>query len=52
MYQVCMEKLACLRTRLAIETDSAMTATLTRLWEIEIEKIAIAVQKEIDWRDV
>jgi hypothetical protein len=51
MYQVSMEKLACLRKRLAIDTDSAMTAALSRLWEIEIEKIAIAIQKEIDRRD-
>ena len=51
MYQVSMEKLACLRKRLAIDTNSAMTAALSRLWEIEIEKIAIAIQKEIDRRD-
>jgi hypothetical protein len=46
-----MEKLVCLRRRLATETDSAMTAALTRLWEKETERSAIAIQKEIDRRD-
>jgi hypothetical protein len=45
---VSMKRIACLRGRLAIEADAAMTAALTRLWEIETEKIAIAIQKEID----
>jgi hypothetical protein len=36
MYQaVSMEKLACLRRRLAVEADSAMTAVLTHLLEKE-----------------
>jgi hypothetical protein len=52
MYQIgTMKKLACLRRRLATEADSAMTGALTRLWEKETEKIAIAIQKEIDKRD-
>jgi len=52
MYQlVTTKKLACLRRRLATEADSAMTAALTRLWEKETERSAIAIQKEIDKRD-
>ena len=52
MYQlVTTKKLACLRTRLATEADSAKTAALTRLWEKETERSAIAIQKEIDKRD-
>ena len=52
MYQlVTTKKLACLRIRLATEADSAMTAALTRLWEKETERSAIAIQKEIDKRD-
>jgi hypothetical protein len=52
MYQfVNMEKLACLRRRLAIEADTAITSTLTHLWEKETERSAIAIQKEIDRRD-
>jgi hypothetical protein len=42
------KKLGCLRRRLATEADSAVTATLTRLWEKETERCAIAIQKEID----
>jgi hypothetical protein len=42
------KKLGCLRRRLATEADSAMTTTLTRLWEKETERCAIAIQKEID----
>jgi len=53
MYQfVTVEKLICLRRRLATETDSAMTAALTRLWEKETERSGIAIQKEIDRRDL
>ena len=52
MYQlVTMKKLACLRRRLATEANSAMTAALTRLWEKETERNAMAIQKEIDRRD-
>jgi hypothetical protein len=52
MYQfVSIEKLACLRKRLAIEADSAIKTTLTHLLEKEIERCAIAIQKEIDRRD-
>jgi hypothetical protein len=46
-----MERLACLRKRLAIEADSAIKTTLAHLLEKEIEKCAIAIQKEIDRRD-
>ena len=52
MFQpVRMEKLACLRRRLAVEADAAITAALTHLWEKETERTAIAIQKEIDKRD-
>ena len=52
MYQlVSMKKIACLRRRLAIEADSAITTALTRLLEKETERSAIAIQKEIDKRD-
>ena len=52
MYQlVTLEKLACLRRRLATEADSAMTAALMRLLEKETERSAIAIQKEIDKSD-
>ena len=52
MYQlVSMKKIACLRRRLAIEVDSAITTALTRLLEKETERSAIAIQKEIDKRD-
>jgi hypothetical protein len=52
MYQaVSMEKLACLRRRLAVEADSEMTAVLTHLLEKETERISIAIQKAIDRRD-
>jgi hypothetical protein len=52
MYQlVTIKKLACLRRRLATEADSSMAAALTRLWEKETERSAIAIQKEIDKRD-
>jgi hypothetical protein len=37
---------------LATEADAAMTAALTHLWEKETERSAIAIQKEIDKRDV
>jgi hypothetical protein len=53
MYQpINMEKLACLRRRLATESDAAMTAVLTYLWDKETERSAIAIQKEIDKRDI
>jgi hypothetical protein len=53
MYQpVSMEKLACIRRRLATEADAAMTAALTHLREKETERSAIAIQKELDKRDV
>ena len=53
MYQfVSIEKLACLRKRLAIEADSAIKTTLTHLLEKEIERCAIAIQKEIDRRNL
>jgi hypothetical protein len=48
---VSMEKLACFRKRLAIEADSAIKTTLTHLLEKEIERCAIAIQKEIDRRE-
>jgi len=52
MYQlVSMKKISCLRRRLAIEADSAITTALTRLLEKETERSAIAIQKEIDKRD-
>jgi hypothetical protein len=52
MYEcVSMERLACLRKRLAIEADSVIKTTLTHLLEKEIERCAIAIQKEIDRRD-
>jgi hypothetical protein len=52
MYQfVTIEKLACIRRRLATEADLVMTAALTRLWERETEKSAVAIQKELDDRD-
>ena len=52
MYQlVSMKKIACLRRRLVIEADSAITTALTRLLEKETERSAIAIQKEIDKRD-
>jgi hypothetical protein len=52
MYQpVGMEKLACLRRRLAAEADAAITAVLTYLWDKETERSAMAIQKEIDKRD-
>ena len=47
---VSMPKLACLRKRLAVEADSAMTAVLTSLLEIETERMSIAIQKAIDRR--
>jgi hypothetical protein len=43
---VTMEKLICLRRRLATRADSAMTAALTRLWEQEAER-SVAIQKKI-----
>jgi hypothetical protein len=43
---VTMEKLICLRRRLAMGADSAMTRALTRLWENEAEK-CLAAQKKI-----
>lgn len=46
-----IKKLAYLRRRLATEADLVMTAALTRLWERETEKSAVALQKEIDDRD-
>ena len=53
MYQlVIMQKLACLRRRLATGAGSAMTAALTRLWEKEADRSAIAIQKDIDKRDL
>jgi hypothetical protein len=53
MYEcVSMERLACLRKRLAIEADSAIKTTLTHLLEKEIERCAIAIQKEIDRRNL
>jgi uncharacterized phage-associated protein len=52
MYQlVTMKRLACLRKRMETEADSAMTAALTRLWEKETERSAIAIQKQMDNRD-
>jgi hypothetical protein len=52
MYEcVSMEKLACFRKRLAIEADPAIKTRLTHLLEKEIERCAIAIQKEIDRRD-
>lgn len=52
MYQpVSMEKLACLRRRLAFEADAAIMAALTHLCDKETERSAIAIQKEIDKRD-
>jgi hypothetical protein len=52
MYQpVSMEKLACLRRRLASEADAAMMAALNHLWEKETERSAIAIQKEMDKRN-
>jgi hypothetical protein len=46
-----MEKLACLRRRLAAEADAAITAVLTHLWDKETERSAMAIQKVIDKRD-
>ena len=52
MYQaVSMEKIACLRRRLAVEANSATTASLTHLLEKETERTGIAIQKAIDRRD-
>lgn len=52
MYEcVNMERLACLRKRLAIEADSAIKTTLTHLFEKEIKRCAVAIQKEIDRRE-
>ena len=52
MYEcVNMERLACLRKRLAIEADSAIKTTLTHLLEKEIKRCAVAIQKEIDRRE-
>ena len=52
MYQLgTMEKLACLRRRLATGAGSAMTAALTRLLEKEADRSATAIQKEIDKRE-
>jgi len=52
MYEfVSTKKLAYLRKRLAIEADSAIKTTLTHLLEKEIERCAIAIQKQIDRRD-
>ena len=48
---VTLQKLARLKRRLATEADSTITAALTRLWEKEAERSAIAIQKEIDKRD-
>ena len=42
------EKLVRIRRRLTTEADAAMMAALTRLWEKETERSAIAIQKEID----
>jgi hypothetical protein len=50
-HPVSMEKLACLRRRLAIEADAVMMAALTHLWEKETERSGMAIQKEIDKRD-
>ena len=53
MYQlVIMQKLACLRRRLATGAGSAMTAALTRLLEKEADRSATAIQKEIDKRNL
>jgi hypothetical protein len=41
----------CLRRRVAIEVDTAITAALTRLWEKETERSAIAIRKETDKRE-
>ena len=48
---VSMQKLACLRRRLVVEADSAITAALTHLLKKETERSAIAIQKEIGRRD-
>jgi len=48
---VSMEKLACLRRRLVVEADSAITAALTHLLKKETERSAIPIQKEIGRRD-
>jgi hypothetical protein len=45
------KKLGSLRKRLATETDTAITAAMTHLWEKETDRSAIAIQKEIDKRD-
>jgi hypothetical protein len=47
---ITLEKIACLRRRLAIEVDVAMTAALTRLLEKETERSAFAIQRELDKR--
>jgi hypothetical protein len=41
----------CLRRRVATEADTAINAALTRLWEKETERSAIAIRKEIDKRE-
>ena len=41
---VTLQKLARLKRRLATEADSTITAALTRLWEKETERSAIAMQ--------
>jgi hypothetical protein len=52
MYQpVSMEKLACIRRRLSVEADAAITVALTHLLEKETERTGMAIQKHIDKRD-
>lgn len=50
-HPVSIEKLACLRRRLAVEADKGMMSVLTRLWEKETERSGMAIQKEIDKRN-
>jgi len=50
-HSVSIEKLACLRRRLAVEADKGTMSALTRLWEKETERSGMAIQKEIDKRD-
>jgi signal transduction histidine kinase len=50
-HRVNIEKLACLRRRLAVEADKGMMSALTRLWEKETERSGMAIQMEIDKRD-
>lgn len=46
--QASIKRLGQLRSRLAREADSTITAALSCLWEKETERSGMAIQKEMD----